>query len=370
MSHLLMTEPDRTNSRILGYDLARALAILGMVVVNFKTTMHATQDHSVWWLSIFNLLDGRASAIFVILAGVGITLRSSKARHSGEIAWLHKERLSLFKRSIFLFVVGLLYVEIWPADILHYYGVYIAFAACFFAASTRVLWGLAFGIVMVFPVLFVGFDYGHSWNWATLEYADFWSLKGFLRNLLFNGFHPVFPWAAFLLIGMAFGRLAMNQVNVRWRIFGWGVAATIVGEVAALFLKFYLQGIGGHPELVKVLTSNQPMPPLPLYFLSATGSACVVIALCVAIGERYRDAKWLQPLVHTGQLALTLYIAHVVLGMGMLEEMNRLDHQSLGFAVASALLFCVVAIAFSHWWRRHFKQGPLEWLMRKVTFTT
>ena len=48
-------------------------------------------------------------------------------------------------------------------------------------------------------------DFDRGWNWATLSYRDFWTIEGFLRHSLFNGWHPVFPWAAFLLWGMWLG---------------------------------------------------------------------------------------------------------------------------------------------------------------------
>ena len=35
--------------------------------------------------------------------------------------------------------------------------------------------------------------------------------------------------------------------------------------------------------------------------------------------QKYPDAKWTGPFIATGQLALTLYVAHLVIGRGMLE---------------------------------------------------
>jgi len=72
-------------------------------------------------------------------------------------------------------------------------------------------------------------------------------------------------------------------------------------------------------------------------------------------------------LVPTGQLALTLYVAHVVLGMGSLEALGRLEHQSVGFGLTSAGAFCAIAVLFSVWWRGRFTRGPLEAVMRRVT---
>src|SRR4051812_23454257 len=65
--------------RILGYDLARALAICGMILVHFGLVMGGEKPSSGWAGIVLRCLDGRPAALFVILAGVGITLRSARA---------------------------------------------------------------------------------------------------------------------------------------------------------------------------------------------------------------------------------------------------------------------------------------------------
>ena len=68
------------NTRIIGYDVARAIAILGMVLVNFKIVMWDGETGPYWLAWLVSLLEGRAAAIFVILAGVGLSLLSQRAR--------------------------------------------------------------------------------------------------------------------------------------------------------------------------------------------------------------------------------------------------------------------------------------------------
>jgi uncharacterized membrane protein len=62
-------------------------------------------------------------------------------------------------------------------------------------------------IILVYPV----FKYETGWNFANLKYQDFWTFKGFIRNLFFNGFHPVMPWTAFMLFGYWFGKQDLNN---------------------------------------------------------------------------------------------------------------------------------------------------------------
>ncbi|MFQ5350459.1 MAG: DUF418 domain-containing protein [Thermoanaerobaculia bacterium] len=358
----------RRTSRILGFDLARALAVFGMVLVNLKIVMDAADNGPDWLVALAGLFDGRAAATFVVLAGVGISLLSRRARETGDAPELRRARATLLKRALFLFVIGLLYTPIWPADILHFYGIYLALAAFLLAAPVRRLWGLAAALVAAFGVLILVLDYERGWDWSALSYAGFWTPGGMVRHLLFNGFHPVVPWLAFLLVGMALGRLPMTDTNVRRRVFAWGASVAVAAEGVSWLL---IRGLHGMPaadrEALSPLLGTEPMPPMPLYMLASAGTACAVIAALVALGERRRGAAWLRPLVSTGELALTLYVAHVVVGMGTLEALGRLEDQTLRFSSLCSAVFCFAAVLFAHLWRQRFSRGPLETVMRRLT---
>ena len=355
--------------RIVGYDLARALAVFGMVVVNFKLVLGAGEKGPPWLAELVGLLEGRAAATFVVLAGVGISLMSRSALQAGDGVALAQVRNALLRRAGLLFVIGLLYTPIWPADILHFYGVYIALAAFLLGASTWVLGVVSGLLVSGFVVLLMVFDYERGWDWETLSYEGFWTFDGMLRHLFFNGFHPAIPWAAFVLVGMVLARWPMHEASVRRRVFVGGATVALLTEgLSALLIRWSSQGISEEErEVVVALLGTAPMPPMPLYMLVGSGVACAVIALCVEVGTRWPDAGWLRPFIATGQLALTLYVVHVVVGMGTLEAIGRLEDQTLPFAVASAAVFCIAAVLFAHLWRRKFRRGPLEALLRRAT---
>lgn len=352
--------------RIVGFDLARALAVFGMVVVNFKVVMVAERNGPSWLGSAVGLLDGRAAATFVVLAGAGISLRTQKARASRDAQQLAQARTELLKRAALLFLAGLLYMPVWPGDILHFYGVYIAVAAFLLAAPARRLWALAAALVSAFPLLLLTLDYEQGWDWATLSYDGLWTPAGMIRNLFFNGFHPVVPWLAFLLSGMVLGRLDMGDAAVRRRVFAWGAGVAISAE-AASWLLVRMLARGSDREVIVAIFGTEPMPPGPFYVLAGGGVACAVIAALVALGERNQDTAWLRPFVATGQLALTLYVAHVIVGMGVLEAIGRLENQTVPFALLSAAVFCAVAMLFASLWRMRFEQGPLEAVLRALT---
>lgn len=111
------------------------------------------------------------------------------------------------------------------------------------------------------------------------------------------------------------------------------------------------------------------MPPLPFYMASGISVSVAVLSACILIANRFEDSKIIRALRKTGQLALTFYVAHVILGMGLVEEFGstKLGGYPIEFSVAYALVFSALCIAFAEVWLRFNKLGPLEWVMRRLT---
>lgn len=346
--------------RTLGFDVARALAILGMVIVNFKIAMNAGtgSDAGLMFASLF---EGRASALFVILAGVGIALLTRKVRANPDTGLIRTKRRELLKRGLLLISLGLAYTPIWEADILHFYGVYFLLAAYVFMASKRVLLWLSLALVMAFPVLMLVFDYDQNWHWPTLSYQNFWTLDGMIRHLFFNGCHPFFPWAGFLIFGIWLGHQELNNSRVRKKLFLKALLVFIVVESAFYGLRLV------SPLELQPLLSVSIIPPSPQYMLSAASTSVMMLLACCLVAERFSHSLLILWLAQTGQLALTLYVAHVLLGMGLLEAIGQLNDQTIDFSLFSAAIFFVCGIIFSVAWLKYFQRGPLEWLFRNLS---
>ena len=107
-----------TSNRLEGLDLARYVAFVGMVIVNFKIAMGAESGEGMLNL-LTTALEGRAAATFVVLAGIGLGLAGLKG--------LDQTISVTIKRALFLLVIGLLNMTIFDADILHYYAFYFLF---------------------------------------------------------------------------------------------------------------------------------------------------------------------------------------------------------------------------------------------------
>src|SRR5262245_52791983 len=92
--------------RILGYDVARSMAMLGMIVVHFGLVMAVDHTRPAWSAGIMHVLDGRAAATFVVLAGVGLTLRSRRAVAARDDRAIDPVRMTLIRRGVFLLAIG------------------------------------------------------------------------------------------------------------------------------------------------------------------------------------------------------------------------------------------------------------------------
>lgn len=358
--------------RIEGYDLARAFAIFGMVIVNFKVVMTGVnwgQEGGGFLGFATGLLEGRAAALFVILAGVGLTLGARRAVASGDPGALSAARRRLWKRAAALFFGGLAFSLIWPGDILHFYGWYLGLGALMLAWADRRLLSAAAGFAAGFVLLLLLFDYEAGWEFETLTYTDFWTAAGQVRHLFFNGLHPVFPWTAFLAFGLWLGRRDLRRAEVRRALLIRGAAVAICAESASWFwLRRWTAGVSAEDaEILRALFGTEAMPPMPLYLLAAGGTAVAVIALSAALSERLAGNALHDALTAAGRLSLTIYVAHVLLGMGALEAVGRLEGQSLEFAVAMSALFYLSAVLFAALWTRRFRQGPLEAGLRRLS---
>ena len=340
--------------RLDGLDLARYFAFVGMVIVNFKVVM-GVQDGNDLLDQLTGSLEGRAAATFVVLAGIGLGLAGRRS--------VNQTILVTTKRAVFLLVLGLINTLVFDADIIHYYAFYFFFGMLLLPYSNRLL---VIGILLLnilFVILILTLNYDSSWNWEDYSYADFWTLSGFVRNLFFNGWHPVIPWLGFLLFGVVLSRSPLSERSTQRNLIVGGVLAIAAAEGLSAMISPALTSID--VELA-IFGSTHPVPPMPLYTLAGIGAASIVVGLCLMISKWAGKHGILRVVVPAGRQTLSLYIAHILVGMGILEALGMLGGQSITVAVIAAVLFCTVATIYALLWARWFRRGPIEALMRTL----
>jgi uncharacterized membrane protein YeiB len=352
-------------TRIIGYDLARAVALLGMLLVNFSVLPGTCGAEPNWLDYVIEMIKGRAAATFVVLAGVGLSLLSKNVYLSKDRAAINVKRLTLFKRSLFLLVIGLFNFALSPiSDILHFYAIYIAIGACLLTVSNRSLAALALATITARPLIMIDFDFFQNCGFNTVAYAGIGNLLGIVGHFLFNGCFPVIPWMAFVMVGMWIGRRDLSDHYLRKKILLIGIGAVALSEsVSRVFI---------HVSSWAQLDLKGLLPwfetaagdPTPLFMLSAIGTALVVICCIMILADRYGNTSWTSPFISAGQTTLSLYVAHIIFGTLFLKAIETFDMELFFFPLWGTIVFYTGGLVFSYYWARRFRRGPLELLMR------
>lgn len=341
---------NRGSRRLGGVDAARAVAVLGMVMVHFgPNPAPETVAGDLYGVSL-----GRASVLFVLLAGVGVALLAGRGSGGGsrEKATVWRARGRLLSRAALLLPFGLWLqgLDHGVLVILQYYAVYFLLAALALAFRDRWLLAGAALALLGGPVLYLaGAAVAPSWFAgypATL--GD--PLPGVTRDLLLSGSYPLAVWSAPLLVGLWVGRRGLSSSAVRWRLLGAGLAVAVAASVAS----GWLAGVPGGAVFAGLAT-DEPHSQMPLWMAGSIGSACAALGGALLLVDRLPRATW--PLVATGQLALSVYVGHLLL-LHLYEGLLR--HDTVPAAATSVGAFVLLAATACTLWRAVLPRGPLE----------
>ena len=356
------------NNRIVGYDLARAGALFGMLLVNFSLLFGSGSAVPNWLDWVIGVIRGRAAATFVVLAGAGLSLLSKSVYLSKNRAEINAKRSTLLKRSLFLLVIGLFNFFVSPiSDILHFYAVYIALGACLLTVRNSSLLLLTAITIVCRPLVFIACGFVKSWNLDTVAHAGSWSLPEIIGHFFFNGCFPVIPWMAFITLGMWLGRQDFSDGPFRRKILLAGIGAVVFAELLSRVAISLLSSVQIGRGLEKLLPFLQiaSWNPMPLFMISSMGTALVVIALIMKFAERYGNGPWVLAFASVGQTTLTLYVGHIVVGGILLWIIEEFELEPYFLTLWASLFFYLVALLFSQNWLKRFRKGPLEILMRR-----
>jgi uncharacterized protein len=355
--------------RIIGFDIARSYAIFGMFMVNFNFCFGSFQDKSLVG-QFLNLFVGNSTAIFIICAGMGVSLMTSNYfTYSQQNKATFKS--IILKRSWFLFGLGLILYNWWPGDILHFYGGYMHIAAFIIFLPKRFYLTGAILAIIVFHILLFIIPIFTSWDPTTFKYADFWTIKGFLRNTFYNGWNSIFPWIAYFLLGMWLGRTNWKEPKIRQRIFLTGLTFFLVFKGLR---KYSLYKQFDRPILDYINFDYFP-PYIPFMVITAS-FALMAITVCIWMGEKFSNSIPLKWLSDTGKMKLTNYVQHLTFGVLVFQLLTSSKYTgflqtekiiSPVYILTFSLCYFLATVFFSVLWTKKFNRGPLEILMRKIT---
>ena len=342
--------------RLRGVDAGRAIAVLGMVMVHFGP--NPRPDTALG--DLYGVSHGRASVLFALLAGVGVALLVGGRSHRqpGRRPSLVRGRLVL--RGALLLPLGLWLQELdhGALVILQYYALYFLFAALVLTLPNR--WLLAGGAAVLVggPLVYLCAGIVAP-EWFTMREPPTLDDPPYkiARDLLLTGRYPLVTWAAPLLVGLWIGRRDLASVWVRWGLLALGLAVAVAAALAAdgLVATFgaTLEEPGGWG--FAYLLTDEPHSQMPLWLLGSIGSACAVLGGMLLLAERLPRLTW--PLAATGQLALSVYVGHLLL---LDAYPGLLRHETVQAASLTVGAFMVLAAAACALWRAVLRRGPLE----------
>ena len=352
--------------RILGLDVARGLAILGMAGAHIGDTRTFDWGDPGTWS---DLVNGRSSILFAVLAGVSIALMTGRSAlpDRERLPYL---RLSLIGRGAVIFVIGLaLEMLNTPiAVILTLYGLIYVAVIPFLRWRPWQLLTAAAVLALIGPALlaFLG----------AVALHPFGAGIGFVLY----GSYPITVWMALVLGGMALGRLHVERIRTAVAALAVGILLAAVGyglgaagaalgavpsESSGSESISVPSGWEGYPEalaqsdplqtVLSAVFAVEPHSGGTAEVLGSGGFALAVVALCLLLS---RPLRWpLLPLGALGSMPLTAYSVHVVsivllVGPGGFFTSNAFwGVTALGLLLATTL------------WSMFFGRGPLERLV-------
>jgi uncharacterized membrane protein YeiB len=230
---------------------------------------------------------------------------------------------------------------------------------------------VAASTVLIFHLLLLVIPIATSWDFQTAKYADFWTPVGFLRNTFYNGWNSIFPWFAYFATGMWLGRLNWQLKVTKRNILLVGLLMFVVVKALRLMVsQGYFDGLSANYIMAEYF------PPYLPFVMITIGFALIVLPLCMYIGEKFSGNKLVLALQSTGQMTLSHYVIHTTLGMVILALLTNKEYTGLLtkeqpvsplYILVYSVVFYLLSILFSVLWKRKFRNGPLETLMRKVS---
>ncbi|MEJ1088448.1 heparan-alpha-glucosaminide N-acetyltransferase domain-containing protein [Microbacterium sp. Mu-80] len=323
--------------RVMGLDVARALAVIGMMGAHFAgiDESFALADPSSW----AGIVHGYPSLLFALLAGFSVSLMTRR----GEIPDddIAAARLRMLGRGVVIFTIGVL-LELLSTPI----------------AIILTLYGALY--LVLIPVL--------RWRtpWLVLSAVVLGLLgpialallaplpedaMGPLLEFLLRGSYPITVWMFFALTGMALARLPLLRlVTAAW--FAVAGAVLLVGAHTLAALPVAHRMLIEDRMLYAAVFDLEPHSGSMLEILAALGMGLLVIGCCLLLAQPLR---WvLLPVAALGSMPLSAYTAHVVSYFAMAGPEGRLAAPEI--VLWSTVILLVATTLWSILWRR----GPLE----------
>lgn len=366
-------------------DVLRGLALLGILVVNMELfSTPITEGWSAFDSPVDRIAHGLVIAfaqgkfylLFSLLFGYGLALQMGRARTAGV-----ELRPRYRRRMIALLVIGLLHaVLLFSGDILVTYALLGLVLFAFRDADDRsvLVWAGAIflaGMVVLAVIVVAGAASGDGTSLQDADAVRAAYAEGDLGDILGQRIRDLGLVAAFLPFGQWPGTMAAFMVGL---VAGRHGLLAAPREQAALYRRGLVWGlpIGVAGGLVAATVTLQDPGSLEVglaFVLQILTAPALSVAYASALGLWFahrRPGPIGNLAAAAGRGSLSVYLAQSLLaglvflsyGLGLFGEVGP---------VATTLVAVVIWVALAvgaRWWFARFRQGPIEWLLRWVTY--
>ena len=383
--------PARPSERIIEVDIVRAIALIGIVIVNYQSpnlagagfASNGRADHVANSI-VEAFFNGKFYPLFSLLFGFGmaVQLTLAQARGVGFVPFY-------LRRLAVLFLLGVVHsLFVWNGDILHVYAFWGLLLLACSSLSDRLLLIIALVLIGVcgtqrslLEALHLTGASPHSDAASYLTASTYPMLISNLAAMFLSEMVRIRTYLSQLdipgmfLIGLyagrrgLLGRIGSNKLLVR-RVM---LAALAVGTLGVVWRPGLLRietVIGnqdsGLYRIVDFLSHSPVARVTKLYYGQA-----LAIFYCSALLLLLSKAvwvKWLRPLSSLGRMALTNYVAQCVVGAILFYGFDLYGRMGPAAAVLLAVGVYALQIPLSAWWLKRYRFGPLEWVWRSLTY--
>lgn len=334
-----MSAPGPAPARVLGLDAARGLAVVAMVIAHALPFVSARLSEA----STFVLLqvNDLASPLFALVMGAAAGLV-----FPGPSAARGFARAVVRGLALILLGVGLEQLDHWVAVILHILGLLVIVGTPLLVLGTRWLVGLAAVLFVVGPSVIEAVTRAAGGVAGGQAPTASWASNPLVQWLLLNTHYRVLSLLPVFLLGAVLARRGLHDEQASWWCLMGGLAM-VWGSLAFELLGMPVVFSGDHPDQLQETGLA----------LAAYG---LVMATDIARTRRASAGAVLEPLAVIGRVALSLYVAHVVLLVPVIPVFP--DGGWLPF-----LFFVWVSVAGAWAWGRFVGRGPVERLVDAVS---
>ena len=229
-------------ARVMGVDVTRGLAVLGMAAVHILPLTHDDGSPTL----VAHLAAGRSAAAFAFVAGISFAfLTGGMIRLVGRAAT--GAAVGIAMRGVLIGLLGLTLAYLGVADIiLASYGLMFLLALPLLRVGPRVLIAAAVAFSIVGPVVIVALHRAGAIRADAFDptLTTLVTQPGTLLELLLvSGVYPVVVYLGYLCAGLAVGRLDLSSRRLAAGLVGVGVVLTALGQATSALLLFRFGGL-------------------------------------------------------------------------------------------------------------------------------